>query len=98
MTTQPLRNVLFSLVACVSLGAAPVASAAGYVEDKPSPEAMIFDGLIVRPLGLAATVVGTAGWIVTLPFSLLGRNAGDAARAMIVEPAAFTFTRPLGEL
>ncbi len=92
------RSLLVTLVASAALMASPLAAAAGQGEVIPAPETMIFDGLVVRPLGLVATVVGTAAWVVTLPFSLLGRNAMDAGKVMVVEPAAFTFTRPLGEL
>jgi hypothetical protein len=46
---------------------------------------------------IGATVLGAAIWIVTLPFSALGGNAGEAAQQLIVKPARFTFTRPLGE-
>jgi hypothetical protein len=58
---------------------------------------MLVDGIVVRPLGIAATIIGAAGWVVTLPFSLLGGNAGGAADALVMDPARFTFTRPLGE-
>ncbi len=92
------RPLLVALVACAALVTAPVASAAGYIDDEPSAEAMILDGLVARPLGLAATLLGAAAWVVTLPFSLLGRNSMEAGQAMVVEPAAFTFTRPLGDL
>jgi hypothetical protein len=98
MAIRLLGKLILPFVACASLAAAPAASAAGYIDDKPSPEAMLLDGVVVRPLGIGATVVGVAVWIVTLPFSLLGGNAGEAADALIVDPAAFTFTRPLGEL
>lgn len=98
MANHMIRNLIVSMAACATLTAAPLASASGFIDDKPRPEAMIVDGLVVRPLGLCATVVGAAAWVVTLPFSLLGRNSGEAARALVIEPAAFTFTRPLGEL
>lgn len=63
---------------------------------RPTAEEMIVDGLIYRPLGLAGTIVGTGLFIVTLPFSLLGGNADDAADRLVVEPAKNTFTRCLG--
>jgi hypothetical protein len=47
---------------------------------------------------LVGTIIGTVTYIVTLPFSLLGGNAGEAGKAMVVEPAKYTFVRPLGEL
>lgn len=66
------------------------------IQEKPSAAAMVFDGVIVRPITLVATVVGTALWVVTLPFSLLGGNAGDAADTLVLEPASATFLRCLG--
>jgi hypothetical protein len=91
--------MLVPLLAAAALSAPPAAMAAGgYLEDRPSPEAMLVDGVVVRPLGLGATVVGIATWIVTLPFSLLGGNVGEATDTLIVAPAEFTFRRPLGEL
>ncbi len=63
---------------------------------KPTAEAMIIDGLVYRPLGLAGTLIGTGIFIATLPFSLLGGNAGDAGKRLVIEPAKDTFTRCLG--
>jgi hypothetical protein len=60
-------------------------------------EAMLLDTLIGRPAGLVATVVGTAVFVVGLPFSLLGGNTGDTARNLVVNPARFTFGRPVGD-
>lgn len=60
--------------------------------------AMVFDAILLRPLGLAATVLGTAAFVVTLPISLPTRSADDAAKALVVEPARYTFARPLGEV
>ena len=61
-----------------------------------SPEKMAVDLVFIRPLGLAGTVAGSAVYVVSLPFTLLGGNAGEAGKKLVVEPAAYTFTRPLG--
>lgn len=60
--------------------------------------AMVLDALLLRPLGLAATVLGAATFVVTLPFSLPTRSADDAAKVLVVKPAEYTFARPLGEV
>ncbi|MEN8204659.1 MAG: hypothetical protein ABFS24_01490 [Pseudomonadota bacterium] len=83
-----LSNILFS----------PNAMAAGYNSTAPSGGAMLADTVLVRPLMLTGTVVGLATFIVTSPFSLLGGNIGEAGKKLVVEPAAYTFVRPLGEL
>jgi hypothetical protein len=38
---------------------------------------MAGDLLVARPLGVLATVAGTAIYVVSLPFSLAGGNAGE---------------------
>jgi hypothetical protein len=57
---------------------------------------MMVDIVVMRPLGLAATVIGTALTIVALPFTVPTGSVGDSAREMIVKPAQYTFKRPLG--
>jgi hypothetical protein len=65
--------------------------------ENPSGAAMFVDGLVIRPLGVAATVLGSAVFIVTWPFSALGGNVGQAKQALIDEPVIMTFKRPLGQ-
>jgi hypothetical protein len=65
---------------------------------EPTYGEMAVDGLLLRPLGFVGTVLGTGAWIVTLPFSALGGNVGEATNQLIVKPARYTFTRPLGDI
>jgi len=55
------------------------------------------DILLVRPVSLAATVVGTAIFIVSLPFSIPSQSVGVTARTLVAEPFNYTFTRPVGD-
>lgn len=69
------------------------------VDTAPSAVAMAADLLIVRPLGLVATVLGTGLFVLQLPLSLVqGEPPLDPARKLVVAPAQFTFSRPLGDL
>ena len=52
---------------------------------------------VVRPLGMAATAVGAVIYVISLPFSLAGGNEAEARQKLVVDPATYTFTRPLGE-
>jgi len=63
-----------------------------------SAEKMMVDILLVRPVGIVATVFGSAIFIVALPFSLIGGNTGATLQNLIVSPARFTFIRPVGDL
>ena len=62
-----------------------------------SAEKMIFDFILVRPLGIVATILGTSMFVVSLPFSAAGGNSKEAYQKMMVEPASYTFKRPLGD-
>ncbi len=98
MRKLSLRKVFIALAVSTALTAPPAVLAADPRDERPSFEAMVFDGVLVRPLGLGATVLGAAAWVVTLPFSALGGNVGEAGQKLVLDPARFTFTRPLGEL
>ncbi|HET8710880.1 MAG TPA: hypothetical protein VFM32_05875 [Spongiibacteraceae bacterium] len=74
----------------------PQIAVAQQVQEDPSALAMAGDAIIARPLGLVFTVVGTAIYVVTLPFSLLGGNAKQAGKELVVGPAEATFVRCLG--
>jgi len=80
---------------------APLASTAlaeeFFERQDPSGGMMIFDFVIIRPIGIVATAVGSVFYVISLPFSLLGGNSGEAIGALVTDPAAYTFSRPLGE-
>ncbi|MGH8671180.1 MAG: hypothetical protein ACREUA_03955 [Burkholderiales bacterium] len=65
---------------------------------QPSGEAMVLDLVLLRPLGIIATAVGSAVFVVSLPFSLPSGSADAAARELIGVPAKYTFFRPLGQI
>ena len=98
MQKHSIRKLFVAAAATAALAVPPMALADAYIDEGPTFGTMVVDGVLVRPLGLGATVLGAAAWVVTLPFSALGGNVGEAANKLVMEPARFTFTRPLGEL
>lgn len=58
---------------------------------------MVVDVLVVRPLGLVTTAVGAVLTVVALPFTLPSGSVKESAQFMVIEPAEYTFKRPLGE-
>ncbi|MDZ7686716.1 MAG: hypothetical protein U5O39_18530 [Gammaproteobacteria bacterium] len=74
----------------------PIAGQAERVEEEPSAAEMAGDLLVARPIGLGIFALGSATYLVTLPFSLLGGNSGDAAEALVIEPGKEVFVRCLG--
>ena len=71
-------------------------SGVGAVDEDPTALAMGTDLLLVRPVMLATTVIGSAVWLVSLPFSAAGGNMKQAADTLVVGPGKATFVRCLG--
>ncbi len=65
-------------------------------EDSPNDWAMAGDVLVARPFGMVLTLVGSALFVVSLPFTALGGNVKEAADTLVVGPAKETFVRCLG--
>lgn len=84
------------LLLAAALAVAPMAAQAKDVNEKPGFGAMVGDLLIARPLGLVVFAVGTATFVATLPFSLLGGNTMEAGKTLMVKPAEEVFVRCLG--
>ncbi len=57
---------------------------------------IVADVIFVRPVSLAAVVVGTALFIVALPFSIPSGSVELTAQVLVVEPFKYTFQRPIG--
>lgn len=66
------------------------------IEETPSALAMTGDAFFVRPVMLVTTVIGTAIFIVSSPFSALGGNIGESFETLVEGPFKTTFVRCLG--
>ena len=93
---KSLIIVLITALAIIPFASATMAQEYFEAED-PSGGAMLFDFVLVRPIGMVATAVGSVFFVLSWPFSALGDNVDEANEKLIREPAAFTFKRPLGE-
>lgn len=100
---MPVNNKLYrkwlSGVLAGVLFVMPIGSAAqtdGTVSGDKATD-MVVDAVVMRPLGLAATIVGTVLTVVALPFTIPSGSVESSARELIVKPAEYTFQRPLGD-
>ena len=92
------KSLVSTVVAVCMLLTTSMVRAEQYATDvPPTAEAMAGDVLFVRPLGLAATILGAATWLVALPFTIPSGSVGSSAKVLIGEPAQYTFSRPLGQ-
>jgi len=94
------KTCIVSLLA-MTLLFGPLSVIAATVEDKRTkehadPVVMAADLILVRPLGLVATLAGSVVFIVSIPFSALGGNTEEAWESLVESPATYTFKRPLG--
>lgn len=87
-------NVLAVIV--MILTALPGVVMAEAITERPSGAEMTADLILVRPLMLGATVLGTGIFIVSSPFSALGGNFKEAANTLVATPFKSTFMRCLG--
>ncbi|WP_020651127.1 hypothetical protein [Solimonas variicoloris] len=93
-----IHTLAFAALLALGIGSAQ-AQVSDEVDATPSAAAMAADLILVRPLGLVATVLGAGLFVVQLPLSLVqGEPPSDPARRLVVEPARFTFSRPLGDM
>jgi len=100
------RAILFSVFLSLLVG--PALSALAQTSSEPnrdegvqrqeSPPAgvMLGDFIFLRPFGLAATIIGVVGTVITLPVAIPSGSTGAVTQKLIVDPFNFTFTRPLG--
>ena len=90
---------LISWMLALALVAMP-AGASAQQEDTISGDKatdMAVDVVLMRPLGLFATVLGAALTVVALPFTIPSGSVESSARELILKPAEYTFKRPLGD-
>jgi hypothetical protein len=101
ITMGYLRKTLLAAAAATCVLVSVPATADDYADSisaAPSGEAMAFDLLVGRPLGVVATILGTALFVISLPIDLLVWNVKDPAQRLVVEPARWTFARDLGQM
>jgi hypothetical protein len=95
ITKKSMVFLLIATLVFIPFGTSALAGSQTIGEEN-SGSVMTADLILVRPLGIVATVLGCAVFIVSLPFSALGGNTKQASQKLVKEPAAFTFKRPLG--
>jgi hypothetical protein len=62
-------------------------------DDPVTHEWNMIDLFIARPLGIAAGILGTGVFILSLPFSIPTGGVDDAAEVFVVKPFQFSFGR-----
>jgi hypothetical protein len=61
------------------------------------PLDVVGDVALARPGCFLATVLGSAVFVIALPFAAASGSVKATADTLVVQPAKATFTRPLGD-
>ncbi|HOB61958.1 MAG TPA: hypothetical protein PKI41_07520 [Candidatus Competibacteraceae bacterium] len=91
------RGIILILTAILTLTAPLTMAEEGGPNAPASPDLMAADMLLARPAGVVATVLGSAIFIVGLPFTLISGSTDQAAQQLMQKPANYTFSRPMGQ-
>ncbi len=91
-----LKSRFFTLLLC-GLALTPVFCAQSNAGNG-GPMATAVDVAFARPLSFAATVIGSALFVVSLPIALTSHSVKDTAHVLVEAPAKDTFVRPVGDL
>ena len=91
-----MKTRFVTLLLCV-LALSPVSSTWTYAVNG-GPLATAVDVAVARPISFAATIIGAALFVVSLPVAIPSGSVKDTAHALVVAPAKDTFIRPVGDL
>ncbi len=93
------RTIAFAVVLTLVLGfAAPARASFGGGPTNPDFIGVAADLLVMRPLGLVSLVVGSAAYVVALPFAAGSGQVAVMTETLVNQPARFTFTRKFGDI
>jgi hypothetical protein len=95
---KEIATMMFIVFLIFALNSIALAASQGDGSSKPSAGAVVSDILVLRPLGLAGTVLGGAAFVVSLPVTLATHKVESAEKILVEEPFSYTFERPLGEM
>ena len=91
-----MKNKLITYLCLAAFCLAGTNSAFANVSSDPAM--VVADAVIVRPVCLVATIVGSAFFVVALPFAATSKTVKSTAHTLVVMPARATFTRPMGDI
>ena len=92
-----MKTKLFISVICV-VALLLSTSTPAFAQGDTDPTSVVVDVAVARPLTLGMTIVGTALFVVSLPFAAASGTVEKTAKTLVAAPAKDTFKRPVGDL
>jgi hypothetical protein len=90
-----MKNKTITFLCAAALGVA--AATPGFAGQSPGADEVAADAVVMRPALFAATVLGSAIFVVSLPAAAISHSVKSSAHTLVVAPARATFKRPLGD-
>jgi hypothetical protein len=90
-----ITSLSLAVFLTVSLPNAALANEAG--TEQGDDVSILLDLLVLRPVGVVATVGGVVIFVCSLPISLPTWSVKKTFNALVARPAVYTFWRTLGE-
>ena len=90
-----MKTRITTILCAIAIG---LGSTTASFADENNPFLMATDVIVVRPVCLASTIVGSALFVVALPVAAISKSIKPVANAMVIGPAKATFTRPVGDM
>lgn len=97
-----IRQLAAALAACGLLAAhaAPAAAQSSLLNnaDREAETPVVFDAVVLRPVGFLMMCAGLTYFAVTSPLMAITRptDMGKSFRKLVVEPARYTWVDPIG--
>lgn len=96
-TALPLLLALILAIASAAPAFAQDVAVDPFREEKDTtPGFIVLDFLLVRPLSLVATGIGSAVFVASYPIAMATDQTDATLEKLVKAPAGYTFTRPLG--
>jgi len=89
-----MKNKFLILLCAITIGLGNVTVSRASNDDDI---ATITDVALVRPGCFLATILGSAVFVVALPFAAMSGSVQHTAETLVLAPGQATFTRPLGD-
>jgi hypothetical protein len=88
-----MKTKLFTIICMGLVGFGSINSSRA----SQDPLDVVGDVALARPGCFLATILGSAVFVVALPFAAASGSVKETADTLVVAPAKATFTRPLGD-
>ena len=99
--------LILTVIAMLSVTAVPLMAQevlppnpgmSGRITSPPQGEFILWDVIILRPLGLASMAAGAVGAVVAAPWADSSNSMDRVQRELIQKPHDYTFCRPVGDI